>query len=368
MAILEPTSTLQAIQTKVRRLTRSPSTAQLTDVDLQNYINTFVVYDFPEQLRTFNLKQQFSFICNPYQDVYVTDTSLNINNPLYNFQNLYLTVHPPVYIAGFPAFYTQSREQFYNIYPTINNILSIGTFGDGGTMTFSGVITNNTGPSTPAVQNQSTVLLQNNVLFSSIDIFGNGLSLIDVPIQDSTTGNPTVEGNLYIPGTEPTELPLFLDPSNNINYVTGQFTITFPTAPAAGQFINSQTVPLVTALPQSMLFYQDQFTLRPIPDQPYRINFEVFVRPTALLNLGQTPQLEEYWQYIAYGAAKKIFEDRMEMESVQMIMPEFKTQERLCLRRTLVQYANERSATIYTEASGGAGGWGWWGTGGGGSF
>ncbi len=86
------------------------------------------------------------------------------------------------------------------------------------------------------------------------------------------------------------------------------------------------------------------------------------------MSTGQSPVLKEWWQYIAYGAAKKIFEDRMEMESVQMIMPEFKTQERLCLRRTLVQYANERTATIYTESSGSANGWGWWGLGGNGQF
>jgi len=376
MPIVPPTSTLQAIQTKVRRLTRSPSTAQLTDEDLQNYINTFVVYDFPEQLRTFNLREQFSFVCNPYQDTYPTDMSIQqINNPLYNFQNKYLTVHPPAYIAGFPAFYTQSREQFYNIYPSLQSTLSIGTFGDGVTTSFTGVITNNTGPSTPGVQNQSTVLLKNNVLFSSIDLNNLGLALVDVPVLDTATGFETVNGNLYVPGSQPTDpvtgvpvFPTVITPTNTINYLTGVFTITFPTAPGAGQQIFSQTVPAVTALPQSLLFYQDQFVLRPVPDQPYTINFEVFIRPTALLSLGQSPQLEEWWQYIAYGAAKKIFEDRMEMESVQMIMPEFKTQERLCLRRTLVHYANERTATIYTESSGSANGWGWWGLGGNGQF
>src|SRR2546425_10300245 len=376
MPIVEPTSTLQAIQTKVRRLTRSPSTAQLTDDDLQNYINTFVVYDFPEQLRTFNLREQFSFVCNPYQDVYPTDKSIQqTTNPLYNFQNKYLTGHPPAYIAGFPALYSQSREQFFNIYPIVNSILSIGTFGDGATTTFTGVITNNTGPQTPQVQNQSTVLLQNNVLFSSIDVNNGGLALVDVPVLDTTTGFTTVNGNLYIPGQQPvdpvTGVPVFptvITPGNTINYLTGAFTITFPTAPGTGQQIFSATVAAVTALPQSILFYQDQFVLRPVPNQPYTINFEVFIRPTALLALGQSPQLEEYWQLIALGSAIKVFQDRMEMESVQMVMPEFNLQMRLCLRRSLVQYANERTATIYTENSGGAGGWGWWGTGGGGSF
>jgi len=52
-------SNLQTIQQKVRRLTRSPSEAQLTDAQLNQYINTFVLYDFPEQIRTFNLLKDF---------------------------------------------------------------------------------------------------------------------------------------------------------------------------------------------------------------------------------------------------------------------------------------------------------------------
>ena len=75
---------------------------------------------------------------------------------------------------------------------------------------------------------------------------------------------------------------------------------------------------------------------------------------------GSIPELEEWWQYIAYGAAKKVFEDRMDLESVQSIMPEFKKQEMLCQRRTIVQNTNERTSTIYTEQTGvTSGGWGW---------
>ena len=100
-----PGDTLAAIQQKVRRLTRCPSENQLTTDDLNNYINTFVIYDFPEQLRTFNLRQQFTFTCNPFQDVYYTNeinygtSSAPQNNDLYNFQNnlqrlLYYILHP----------------------------------------------------------------------------------------------------------------------------------------------------------------------------------------------------------------------------------------------------------------------------------
>lgn len=390
MPIAPPQTTLAAIQQKVRRLTRSPSEAQLSDVDLNNYINTFVVYDFPEHLRTFQLRMPFSFVCNPFQDVYNTDelsfggASQAANNDLFNFQNLYLDVHDPLYIAGFQQFYTQSREQFFAIYPLVNSIIATGFVGDGVTTTFSGVITTPNG--SPILINnnltnqQVSTIIKNNVLFSGVDVNNNGLALIDVPVLDSVTGNPTVFGNLYVPGFEPTVGPLSTAPYtpvpngapnslNFINYLTGQFTVTFQTPPQEGNQVNAQVIPAVVGLPQAMLFYNNQFTLRPVPDQPYRVNFEVDARPIALLQTDQSPQLEELWQFIAYGAAKKIFEDRMDMESVALILPEFLKQEALCLRRTLVQLANERVATIYTEQTtflSNTGGWGWGG--GGGSF
>jgi hypothetical protein len=368
-----PTSTLQAIQNKVRRLTRSPSASQITDVDLQNYINTFVVYDFPEHLRTFNLRTQFTFYTNPYQDEYPTDEAsfgdpvanpTIVNNPLYNFQNKYLTVHPPAYVAGYQTLWTQSRDEFFAIYPKINFIQFTGNNGDGVTTSFTGVI-NSQQAILPANNfNQNIGLLQRQVLFDSLDTNLNGLALVDVPVINAATGNPTVVGNLYDPASAAYAAalatpPTVVDLTNTINYATGVYTITFGTAPGANQPINSQTVPNNLAIPQAILYYNNKFVVRPVPDQPYRVNFECYVRPTALLAAGQTPELEEYWQYISIGAAIKILQDRMDMESVQLLMPEFRNQQNLCNRRTLVQYTNERTATIYTDTTGTTGrGWG----------
>jgi hypothetical protein len=339
MAITPPTTNLQTIQDKVRKLARIPSDNQVSDIDLQQYINTFVVYDFPEQLRTFNLRTSFSFWCSPYQDVYPTDTSWPVNNPLYDFQNKYLTIHGPVYIAGYQSFFTQSPEQFFGIYPLTNSILGTGFYGNGVATKFSGVITNNTGVIfNPSVTNQATVLLKNNVLFSSVDANGNGLALIDYP------ASPLI-GYMGIPGVPATEA------LNNgqVNYLSGAYTVTFPNAPGANYPIDTQTIPSTCTLPQALMYYANKITLRPVPDQPYQVNFEVYQNPTALLNSAQNPALNEYWQYIAYGAAKKVMEDRADEEGVQRILPEFDKQERLCLRRTIVQYTNERTATIYTE-------------------
>lgn len=371
-----PASNLQAIETKVRRLTRNMSESQLSTAEIDNYINTFILYDFPEHIRTFNFRTTFNFWANPYQDVYPTDTAsfgdpvanpTIENNPLYNFQNTYLTVHPPVYIAGYQSFYTQSREQFYGVYPLTNSIASIGPSGDGATLSFTGVV-NSQQSIVPGNLVQTVTLLQNNVLFSSVDTTGAGLALVDVPVLDAATGNPSINGNLYVPSFQPFAPPTVITPNNTINYVTGKFTITFPFAPGVGVPINSQTVPQIVSLPQALCYYNNKFILRPVPDQPYQINFEAYIRPTALLNENAIPDLEEYWQYIAYGAAKKIFEDRMDLDSVALIMPEFKKQEALMLRRTIVQYTNERTATIYTEQTSFGTGFGAWGGAGGGPF
>ena len=374
-----PSSTLQAIETKVRRLTRSPSTSQLTQADLDNYINTFVVYDFPEHLRTFNLRTQFNFYTNPGQDTYNTDIASfagATNNPLYNFQNLYMTVHPPFYVAGYQSFSTQSPEQFYSIYPRVNSIAQTGTTGNGTPGPFTGVI-NSQQATLVAGQNQQVVgLVQGQVLFSSYASPGTneilGQTLVDVPVVDPSTGFKLNFGNLYDPNTAAYRAALVSPPtavnSNNyINYLTGQYVINFTSNTVAGTQITSQTVPQVLALPQAVMYYSNTFTIRPVPDNSYKINFEVYQRPTALLDSGQSPELEEYWQYIAYGAAKKIFEDRMDLDSVELILPEYRKQENLCNRRSIVQYTNERTATIYTEQTSytGQGGWGW---GNGGSF
>jgi hypothetical protein len=385
MPIPAPGTTLDDIMVKVRRLTRSPSTAQLSDEQIQDYINTFILYDFPEHLRMFNLKTPVSFQCNAFQDVYPTDIvsfGLATNasgNPLYNFQNIYLTISPPFFIAGFPAAYMQDRSSFFGIYPKVNNIQTIGVVGDGTTVSFSGVIPTEgvTNSLTLGLQQQSC-FVKGEVLFSSVDINGNSLSLIDAPCLDGTTGNPTVWGNLFVPGTIPptndptyplitnyttTPLPTGVNPDNYINYITGAFTITFPFAPQQGYAINSQTLIQIVSLPQSVLYFDNQFVLRPVPDQPYTINFEAFVRPTYLMETDQSPQLEEWWQYVAYGAAKKVFEDRMDLDSVALILPEYKKQETLCLRRTIVQNTTQRTATIYTDQTGFGQGPGWFGWG-----
>lgn len=343
-------STLETIKQKVRRLTRSLSVNILSEEDLEQYINTFVLYDFPEHLRLFNLESTFSFYTEPYKDVY--ETSTDTTSPLYDFTNKYITVHPPMYVAGNQVLFSESREQFFNLYPKLENIQSIGT-GDALNVTFSGTI--------PVMQSNNssnpTVILKNSVLFGSVGAANLGLTMIDYPISATL-------GNLYVPGGAPTSTTV-QDVNNYINYVTGQYVVNFVNPPGSGKTVNVQTVVVQPSRPLAVLFFDGKFTVRPVPDQPYQVTMNVFKQPTEFLaeNGGdsQKPELNEWAQYIAYGAAKKVFEDRMDLESVQMIMPEFKKQETLINRRTVVQQTSQRTPTIYTDSNdaGGAYGAGW---------
>ena len=60
----------------------------------------------------------------------------------------------------------------------------------------------------------------------------------------------------------------------------------------------------------------------------------------------------------------KIFQDRMDLDSVSLILPEYRRQETLCLEvGTLVQNATQRATTIYAEHDNNNGNNGSWGNG-----
>lgn len=342
-----PVATLTAIRNKVRRLTRSISVSQLSNADLDEYINTAYVYDMPENLRLFTQRRTLTFYTQPNVDVYATNAIAN--NPLNNFRNVNITIHGPVYVAGYPVMLSESREQFFNIFPKNQSVVDTGLRGNGVLAAFNGTIGGIGGVS-------SNAILPKSVTFNSI-----GANNVGLVVKDEPTNNQ--QGNLVVPNITGVVL-------GTINYLTGVWNINFALAvpavpvPLNNEPINVEYVVYQPSRPQAVLFYENQFTLRPVPDQVYPVEMEAYVRPADLADpANPTPELEQWWQYISYLAAKKIFEDRMDMDSIQMIMPELKNQERLVLRRTLVQNANKRASTIYTNQVelGGARGWNYWG-------
>jgi hypothetical protein len=305
-------STLAAIRKKVRRLTRSPSEQQLSTTDIDEYVNTFILYDFPQELRLYTLRQIFTFYTSPNVDAYETNSISG--DPLENFENKYTAVYSPIYVAGYEARLVQDVTEFTSLYP-LTNAISTETTGDGVTVNYSGTLS-----AIPVVPDQ--------VVFNGVDANNNGMQLHD-------------DGSGVLSG----------DGSGTINYVTGAYTLIWTTAPAASTNINSLTIPYTAARPDTILYYDNKFTVRPVPDQVYPIQVEVDVRPTELLAAGSSPDLEQWWSYIAYGATRYVFQDRTDNDSIADIMPELKRQELLVLRRTLAQISKERAPTIYTNGT-----------------
>jgi len=309
-------STLAAIRTKVRRLTRSPSTSQITEAEIDEYVNTFIQYDFPEQLRIFTNRKNFSFFTQPNTDTY-GDTYLD--------PNIYINIEEPIFVAGRRVYLTQSQAEFYSLYPKNASIVDTQLRGDGISTNFGGTLT-------------PTPILPNQVSFTTTTAGGT----IGLVLEDNGSGLLTGNG------------------TGAIDYISGSYTLIFSIAPDNGAPIIRQTVPYTAAIPQMVLYFDNTLVFRPVPDQSYKVELEVYQRPTELLAAGTSPELEQWWQYIAYGAAKKIFEDRTDEEGVRMIMPEFKQQQQLVLRRTIVQQTKERVATIYTENVDTSRGAWWW--------
>lgn len=334
-------ATLDAIRQKVRRITRTPSLSQLTNDQLDEYINTFILYDFPEHLRLFKLRTTLTFYTQPFVDVYETNTT-DPNNALFNFRNKYIAVHPPVYLSGVQGFYTQWRDVFYGYYPQTNTIADTLLRGDGTPGAFTGTVT-------------AHPMIQRNVIFTCLDTSGQGMILVDYPVSNTLGALGLVNQIPY---------PTIPSSYGQINYETGVFSVTFPGNTLVSAPISVENIAYQPGKPLAVLYYEDKFTIRPVPDKVYPIQIEVDIRPTEFLSTApnQEPQLQQWWEFIAYGASRKIFQDRMDMDSVALIDPEFNLQMRLCLRTTLTQQANERTVTIYTQGKNY--GFGWFGSGG----
>lgn len=342
-------SNLSEIRQKVRRITGRPSAAQITDAEIDQFVNTFYLFDLPEHLRLQNLRVNYEFVTRP-------------NIAVYDFpRNVYLTNMPPVYIAGYQSYMTQSRENFFRVNPQLTFLQESLSTGNGTAGPYTATATRTPilagfKPNPPGAYSDSTIA--GNDIAAEFLKWNVVISAKGTP--DATSGIPPDvtliddgQGNLFDVS----------DPSTNpaagrgtINYLTGQISITnFSAVIPTGNEINIQYIPYVASRPFSVVFFEDLFIFWPVPDQAYTVSFEVYKYPTELANDNEDPQLREWWQLLAYGAADKIFADNGDFEDLQRFRPLLQEQMNLVQRRTIVQQTSERTATIYTEQVNGTG-------------
>ena len=278
---------LSDIRGKVRAVTGTPSSDQLTDVQIDEYINNYYTLTMP-----FELKEQIENQFLDFKSV--------VGQDIYTFPGGYFTDQPGAYADGFPLIFYQDPDIFYQDWPIQYSTDNLGT-GNGVLLNFTGG-------------------LQNPPLIMGSLFITDGTQVL----QD--------QGAYVLTG----------DGFGTIDYVTGLYNVTFNNPPASTDTIYGKYQSYAGNRPQGILFFNNEFTLRPVPDQVYQIHLQGYVEPNALV-AGSTPLQEEWGPLIAYGAALEIFSDRGDMENYERYYQIFKRFENVALGRTIQQLSAEQS-------------------------
>ena len=96
-------ATLADIIAKIRKLTVTSDSSQLTDAMIIDYINSYYIYDFTAQFRSLKLK-----------DVYSFNTTKGIDTYPFDYEN-WSTVESPCYCEKIPLQLYQSPNGFRGI-------------------------------------------------------------------------------------------------------------------------------------------------------------------------------------------------------------------------------------------------------------
>lgn len=340
--------TLSEIRTEVRRITGRYNSAQLTDTQIDTYINRFYTLQFPEEFKTYKLTSPYIFTTVPNVDCY----NFPYQNGLPGGNPGNITIFPPVFCQGYQLCYYQDKSVFYNRWPKLTNAFQINT-GDGTVGPYTGII-----PFTPMLR--ANVDIFGNVVQAGVLLTANnsGFTLVatDQPRDDLQDNPPIVSdlGDLIGPQMDENE-------DNFVNYITGEYSFTTTVPIPANTPIQFQGVPYEPSRPIDVLMYNNLIIFRPVPADSYQIEFQVSRQPTDLMANSDSPEMNEWYLFIALGAAKLVYTAFPDPEGEQVCLRQFEEQRLIAQRRTLKQISSsQRAATIFsTPTRGGVGYPGW---------
>lgn len=349
-AVVQANNTYAQIEENIRELTASPSQSSLTSAYIQNRVNIFSSSDFAYAIKLDQMRSVYTFYTEPYIDRYPLDVNFNQG------------VRSPVYVDGVPGNFSKAREEFYYMWPKFPT-QSQPINGDGTTATFSFT---EPGP-----------FLSKEVTLGGVAVAGNAISVADdgngnlqLKVPNPVVSVPAQTANPPQPGmyNRNTGNPGLYTVTNigTVNYVTGAFAITFPAGyiPASGTQMTLWVAQYNTGRPYSLLFWNNEFTVRPVPKLIHKVEVETYLTPVQFLQTTDSPILNQWVQYLSYGTAIEILRLRQDMEGVQNLMEGFKRQEALVLERQGTEEIGQRNRTIFAGNQQNYGGWyGGWGQG-----
>lgn len=363
-AVLQSSSTYTTIEKKVRRLTASASEAALSSADIQTAVNRFYSNDFPYAIKIDQQRSVYKFLTIPNVDRYPVD----VNN-LQGFR-------APVYFEGIQGNFFKNRDQLYNLYPRYPTQFQPDS-GDGIKTHFTFTLFgNNVNPFPQA----NFGILSTQLVIGGIDVNGDPIRIMDdggavtnsFGIGSNTTqgqllfiNQNSVGNNVYletatnaqkpaVPPLSPLPVPsppLSLTPQycGTVNYVTTAIDVTFPVAPAAGTMINVWAATYQVGRPNNLLFWNNEFTIRPVPDNVYMIEVEAYQTPVQFMSTTDNPTLNQWCDYISYGVARELLRERQDMEGVENLREGFERQEALVLERQAVEELFQPNITMFNS-------------------
>jgi hypothetical protein len=369
MTLAQPDSTLTAIRLKVRRLTASSSEQSLSTDIIDQAINTFYQSDFPYAIKLDQMRSVYEFFTIPNVEKYPLNVNFNQG------------IRAPVYFEGLRGYFYKNRDEFYSVFPR-NPSLSHPFVGDGATQQFNFTVA-------------PIPFLSESFVLSCVDTNGNQIIVKDSQELNGAGSIPQVgflfyqHANGIVPQpsiVNPTPPPEFLytqlpGMTNNnlsgtvsyqaqqyqaypgdklqtlvgsVNYVTGVVSIDFTNAgvtPANGSQSNLWVAPYRVGRPYHLLFWNNEFTVRPVPDTTVKIEVETYLTPVQFLETSDYPIINQWWQYIAYGAAMEILRERQDVEGVENLREGFMRQEAMVLERQATEEIGQRNSTIFAGSS-----------------
>lgn len=335
-AVAPANQTVDFIRSKIRTLTACSSEQELPTSLIDQYINNFYNSDFPYAIKLDQMRDVYEFFTQPYVDTYPVDV------------NYIQGIRSPVYVDGISAYFYKDRREFFNLWPQWPSLFK-PISGDGVTTHFTFTLP---GP-----------FLRNQVTIGGVDVSGNAIQVTDDGAGGLWSQNPnpvtTVPAYRTVPPTNPPIPGMHNQNTGNpglneqtfvgvVNYVTGAFDVTFLSPPADGTQCTTFISQYQTGRPWSLLFWNNYFQIRPIPKFVHKITVEVYLTPVQFMLSNDSPILNQWAQYLAYGAALEILRDRQDMEGVANLMEGFKRQEALVLERQGVEEIGQRNITIFS--------------------
>lgn len=274
--------TLADIRKKVRKLTGRFSPSQLSNQELDEYINNYYRYTFPAEVKLDINLRYYEFLTVPGQE-------------FYTFPSNFTNVEPPIWINGLETrYYINPALYFY----AIPEYYTRKTLGAGNALT---VVFSQSAQNYPIIAG-STVVSDGNETFTD-------------------DGAGVLTGDKGGTGT--------------VNYTTAEISVTFNTAPALNAAIWASYLQYQTGTPQAILLFENEFRLYPIPDSAYHVKMVGYEMPPFLTSVSDEPRLPEWGPAIAYGAARNICVDNGEIDRYAELSVIYKEEIKYSLRRTL---------------------------------